>query len=91
MEISLGDTVLFHSLFEDHKDETVLLIQVFYPFQTCQDIKGVLSHQQISLWLFWSLRILWSCVRAQEIMVFYPQVILSFIFHLINNPSSFCI
>lgn len=83
MEIILGDTVLFHSLFEDHKDETILLIWVFYPFQICQDIKGVLSHQQISLWLFWSLRIHWSCVRTQEIMVFYPQVILSFIFHLI--------
>lgn len=68
MEIILGDTVLFHSLFEDHKDETILLIRVFYPFQICRDIKGVLSHQQISLWLFRSLRIHWTCVRTQEIM-----------------------
>lgn len=39
MDVSLGDIVLFHSLFEDHRDEIVLLIGCFILFKHAKILK----------------------------------------------------
>lgn len=78
--------ILFYSLFEDIKDEAVSLIQMFYPFQTCQDIpRSYFSSTETSWWLLRLFRVLWSCEDTGHNGVFLQEI---FLLHLPSYQQS---